>query len=114
MVIVLVDSNTSYLNQLTSAIKNHDRENTVVTYRNAADALEYVKTHPVNMVISEVTMVGMDGYTFSIRVRDLRRGIHIVLMSEDRNKAMHAWNDRANYFLTKPFTTLDVEECFKD
>ena len=113
MAIVLVDSDRNNLDRLRQEVQLHKPDEEIVTFEDGSLALDYLGRHRVSEVISDVDAGSMDGFHFARVIKSEFKGTRFVLMSDDRNKALNAWNVRADYFLLKPYTSEDVGECFR-
>jgi len=83
----------------------------VLLAENAEDAFQILKSNPVDLVLCDVTMGEMDGFTFCSKVRENEKHkmIPFVFVTaktslSDKSKAMEVGGDD---FITKPF---DVDE----
>ena len=113
MAIVLVDSNRENLERLRKEVQLHKPNDEIVTFEDGSRALQYLNLHPVTEVIADVNSGSMDGCNVVRTIKSKFRNIRAILMSADRNKALYAWEIRADYFLLKPYTSADVGECFR-
>jgi two-component system cell cycle sensor histidine kinase/response regulator CckA len=75
----------------------------VVTVAGPHEALAALKRQPaISLMIADVVMPDMDGYSLAIEARVLSPDIHVVFMSAfARDAARHPAGDS---FLAKPFT----------
>ncbi|MGI9333162.1 MAG: putative bifunctional diguanylate cyclase/phosphodiesterase [Gammaproteobacteria bacterium] len=78
----------------------------VATAPDGPCALELLRNHPVDIVLLDVVLPGMDGFETCARIRATARGRHVpVLMmtaSEDYDAITRAYEAGASDFLTKP------------
>ena len=86
---------------------------TVITADNGEDALEILaKNEPIDLLISDVVMPGMDGPTMVREARQSRPELKILFMSgyaeEQLRKSIDIENDN---FLPKPFSVTDLAEA---
>ncbi len=82
---------------------------TVTTAVNGEDAMEKLGQHPIDLVVLDIMMPGMDGYTFTKELREGRNELPILMISakqlpEDRHQGFLVGTDD---YMTKP---LDLEE----
>ena len=82
---------------------------TVITAANGEDAMDQLAQHAVDLVVLDIMMPGMDGYTFTKEIRDGRSELPILMISakqlpEDRHQGFLVGTDD---YMTKP---LDLEE----
>jgi len=89
--------------------------------RNGAEALQYLRAHPTALVITDIRMPGMDGFSFA---RALRRepaignpDIIFVSSLDDREYYRRAMHAGAADYLAKPFKSQDIADavarCFE-
>lgn len=89
----------------------------VVTARNAADALALTGggLHP-DLILTDVSMPGMDGVELAARLRTLLPDVPIVFMSAATELQQVAQLDRAEprNVLEKPFEIDSLARCVRD
>ena len=75
---------------------------------NGEEGLDVINTagEPVDLIISDVVMPGMDGHTFVRLVRQEMPAVKFILMSgyAEDVAAEELWNDPTLHFLPKPFS----------
>jgi CheY-like chemotaxis protein len=89
----------------------------VVTTADAAKVLDIIKQIEPDLVISDIMMPEMDGYTFLRHVRKEKslRSLPVILMSSKKREAMQdlfAYEGVSGY-LEKPFTQEELTELIK-
>jgi CheY-like chemotaxis protein len=89
----------------------------VVTTADAARVLDIIKQIEPDLVISDIMMPEMDGYTFLRHVRQEKslRSLPVILMSTKKREAMQdlfAYEGVSGY-LEKPFTQKELTELIK-
>ncbi|MEN2986001.1 MAG: HD domain-containing phosphohydrolase [Thermodesulfovibrionaceae bacterium] len=109
-VILCVDDEPQNLKLLQAVLSPRGYE--VLTVQNGFLALEILKTQPVDIVLLDVMMPGMDGYEVCKRIKDDEslRHIPVIMITaltakEERIKGIEAG---AEEFLNKPFDTAEV------
>jgi response regulator RpfG family c-di-GMP phosphodiesterase len=103
--ILLVDDEVAILDGLRRQLR---RKFTVHTASGGAEALEFLQSESVAVVVSDMRMPQMDGATFLSRVRALRPDVVRILLTgqTDTQAAIQAVNEGQIYrFLTKPCPT---------
>ncbi len=110
--IVIVDDEPLFLGIVTRRIARQ-REWNVVGFESPTLALSYLSSHTVDVVLSDIHMMEMDGIDFLERVYDLYPDTVQVLMTndKDRNKAIEAINRLNLYFFydkDRPWDDMDV------
>ena len=86
---------------------------TVITADNGEDALEIIeKNEPIDLLISDVVMPGMDGPTMVRKARESRPDLKILFMSGYAEEQLRKSIDIENVnFLPKPFSVTDLAEA---
>jgi two-component system cell cycle sensor histidine kinase/response regulator CckA len=86
---------------------------TVITADNGEDALEILsKGEPIDLLISDVVMPGMDGPTMVREARQSRPDLKILFMSGYAEEQLRKSIDIENVnFLPKPFSVTDLAEA---
>lgn len=76
----------------------------VACQKNGQAALDYVKDHPVELVITDVTMPKMDGLTFLREARQLGQSFESIVLTgyQEFDYAVTALQQGAINYLTKP------------
>jgi len=83
----------------------------VVAFTSPHDAIEYVRHHPVDVVISDYRMPEMDGATFLATVRTINADAGRIMLSAftDLDGIVRAINDAGIFrFVAKPWTDTDL------
>src|SRR3954469_7126644 len=103
--LLIVDDDANTLASLARAFRLAGHEATVCD--NAARALELVKGHSFDMMLSDVVMPGKDGLTLLEEMRGLGIGLPVVMISGQANieMAVRATRLGAIDFLEKPLST---------
>ncbi len=77
--ILLVDDEKNVLRSLSIGLRRHSYS--VIQARSGAEAMEKMETHPCEVVISDVRMSPMDGYTLASHIRQRFPWVCMILMS---------------------------------
>ena len=85
----------------------------VITADNGEDALEILaRNEPIDLLISDVVMPGMDGPTMVREARQSRPDLKILFMSGYAEEQLRKSIDIENVnFLPKPFSVTDLAEA---
>jgi two-component system, cell cycle sensor histidine kinase and response regulator CckA len=86
---------------------------TVITADNGEDALEIIsRNEPIDLLISDVVMPGMDGPTMVRKARESRPDLKILFMSGYAEEQLRKSIDIENVaFLPKPFSVTELAEA---
>ena len=96
---------------------NHDAapaipDPNVVTFTSPVEALEYLREHPVDLVISDFRMPEMDGAAFLTQARELQPNSARIIISAyaDIEGIMRAINDAGIFqFVSKPWSDHELK-----
>lgn len=82
------------------------------------DALKLFETRkenePVDLLITDVVMPGMDGPTLAQKIRETSPGLKIIFISGYTEDKLKDYMCERTYFLPKPFTLKQLAEKVKD
>lgn len=107
MKIVIVEDDINMRKSLEIALAEFD-EFSVATYKSAIEALEKMR-EPIDLVITDLTMPGMDGMEF-IKKLDGKYSVIVITGNATLNRAIESVKLGVKDFLTKPF---DIETLVK-
>ncbi|MCB0259485.1 MAG: response regulator [Calditrichaeota bacterium] len=108
--IVLVDDEEMVLTSLSSFL-TLETEYDVQTFTSAKEALEFIKTSEVDIVISDYLMPEMDGITFLGHVRQVKPEVPRIILTgyADKENAIKAINEVGLYqYIEKPWDNDDL------
>jgi DNA-binding NarL/FixJ family response regulator len=86
--IILVDDHTMFLNGLESILKNMKGVALIATYTDPAVLLENLEKDAPDLVITDISMPGINGITLMKRLRSLNPTIQIMVLSMHNEAAM--------------------------
>ncbi|MEI6682005.1 MAG: response regulator [Bacteroidota bacterium] len=94
--------------------KNYD----VVAKKDGEEALEWLEGHLPDLIICDIQMKPMDGYTFveKVRQRGFTKHTPIVMLSGNGEKSedrVKCYQLGAQDFLAKPFSPVELTELIK-
>ena len=102
--ILIVDDSKTVRNLVAFIMKKEGF--TVTTAEDGLDGLEKLYSNVVDLVISDVNMPRMDGFTFirTVREQDAYRDLPIVILSTEGQEKdiQHGTNLGANMYMVKP------------
>ena len=101
--ILVVDDDPTFRHGLHASLKSSGYE--VDSARNAEEALEYVRQHPVGMVLLDINMPGLGGLEVCRRIRAAapHAGIVMLTVRDAEDDKVAALETGADDYLTKPF-----------
>jgi len=83
----------------------------VHSFRSASSAWEYMRTSPVDILVSDVDMDGMGGLELLARVKQEFPKVRCVIVSGNPCHERPAMKSGADAFLSKPFRTRELIEA---
>ena len=103
--ILLVDDDASLLDVLGLAIEDAGHE--LLTAKDGREAWSVLGARPVDLVISDVNMPGIDGFALAKKLRDAGNGVPIVLLTSRDGEIDEALGLElgADDYVAKPFST---------
>jgi response regulator RpfG family c-di-GMP phosphodiesterase len=110
-VVLLVDDEEMVVTSIKSFL-TLETNYEVVSFTSPREALEYVKTNKVDLVISDYLMPDMDGIEFLAEVKDIQPEATRVLLTgyADKENAIKAINDVGLYqYIEKPWENEDLK-----
>jgi DNA-binding NtrC family response regulator len=108
--VVIVDDEEMVLTSI-SAFLNLETDYEVKTFKSAIEALEFIRTNDVDLVMSDYLMPEMDGITFLAQVRDVKPQIPRIILTgyADKENAIKAINDVGLFqYIEKPWDNEDI------
>ena len=106
--ILVVDDEPVARQSMTDILKLEGHN--VASAPNGQAAVEYVRTHPVDLMIVDLRMPGIDGLTVIREARRLRADLPVIIITgySTEASAIDAVNLGVTGYLTKPFRAPQV------
>jgi len=103
-VVAIVDDEESILDFLSGVLKEQNIESWV--FKSGQKALESIKENPFDLVVTDLTMPGLNGLQLLDAIKEQKEDLPVILMSgcADTEAAVSAVNLNAFEMLLKPFT----------
>ncbi len=103
MRIVVVDDEWLALAQFELETKEIDWIEVVGTFQNPKEALEFMKTNPVDVVVSDIEMEDMNGLEFANVLQETNPDVLVIFVTGYEQYALEAFKEHAFGYLLKPF-----------
>ena len=110
-VIVLVDDEDMVVTSIKSFL-TLETDYEVKGFISPAEAIDYIRTNRVDLVVSDYLMPDVDGITFLARVKELQPEATRILLTgyADKENAIKAINDVGLYqYIEKPWENEDLK-----
>jgi len=110
-IILIIDDEEMVTTSLRSFLEL-ETDYEVVTFTSPKDALEYVREHPIDLVVSDYLMPDIDGISLLLQIKQLRPNATRVLLTgyADKENAIKAINDVGLYqYIEKPWENADLK-----
>jgi len=120
--LLIVDDEPNVLNALRRMCLNRTMlpaipDPSVTAFTSPLDAIDYLRDHPVDLVISDFRMPDMDGATFLTRVKALRPDTARIILSAcaDLDGIARAINEAGIFrFVSKPWSDPELKAAIVD
>lgn len=105
--VLLVDDEEEFLETLVKRLTK--RKLTVAGRNNAMDAIEFLKSNPVDIVVLDVKMPGMDGLEALREIKQCKPEVEVIMLTGHANMevAIQGMELGAFDYLMKP---MDIDE----
>ena len=114
--IVIVDDEEMVLTSLNSFL-SLETEYNIKTFISVNEALEFIKTEQVDLVVSDYLMPEMDGISFLAKVREIKPEIPRIILTgyADKENAIKAINNVGLFqYIEKPWNNDDILIIFRN
>jgi DNA-binding response OmpR family regulator len=103
MINILVLEDDAKLNYIVCSFLN-DKGYHAISCKNAEEAFDKLLEEPVNLIVSDIMMPGMDGYEFASEVRKQDKSIPILFMTarDDINSKKKGYDIGIDDYMVKP------------
>ncbi|MCG8454518.1 MAG: response regulator [Spirochaetales bacterium] len=84
-------------------------------FEDGQTALDYLKHHPVDLVLSDISMPRMDGLVLSQRIHEIHPRTQVILLTgfDEFEYAQQALRNRVREFLLKPITAEELSQVLE-
>ena len=110
MIAIAVDDEPLMLGALVKAIKTSPDITTVAEFTSCEEALEFVKSNPVDVAFLDINMRGMGGLSLAEKIVGFCPDCRIVFCTGYEEYALSAFKLHAAGYLLKPISAGDVQE----
>jgi len=112
---IIVDDHLLFTNGLTGILEDIGLK-VHSTFRNAKDAITYLKNQNVDIIFSDINMPIMDGIQFCKRLKKLQIETPVIMLSmyEDANIIKESFNDGAVGYLSKNSDRDEIIRALKN
>ncbi len=111
--VLIIDDQAEYLRSLKEGLRQYTREFNIITANSGEQALAVLKTVMVDVVMTDLSMPGMDGYELLRKLQQFHPEVQPVVMSS------HAWTYaesrlkglRFVQYMEKPATLPEIADA---
>lgn len=114
--IIIVDDEEMVLTSLSSFL-SLETEYNVKTFTSGKEALDFVKNHEIDLVVSDYLMPEMDGITFLAQVKKFKPEVPRIILTgyADKENAIKAINEVGLFqYIEKPWDNDDLLIIFRN
>ncbi len=107
--ILFLDDDKIILSILSSRYKNKGYE--VHTFKDAYEALDFIKEKPMDVVVTDFYMPNMQGDTFIKELRKFNSTVKVMVLSGQKSEELmeRVWMAGADDYLAKPFSPVELD-----
>ena len=109
MIAIAVDDEALMLGALAAAVEASPDIREVSKFSDCDEALEFVKSNPVDIAFLDINMRGMGGLSLAEKILSERPGCKIVFCTGYEEYAVPAFKLHASGYLMKPISAEDVQ-----
>jgi two-component SAPR family response regulator len=110
MIAIAVDDEPLMLGALVKAIKASDDITDVTDFTSCDDALDFIKSNPVDIAFLDINMRGMGGLSLAEKIISFCPDCKIVFCTGYEEYAIPAFKIHASGYLMKPISAMEVQE----
>lgn len=115
---IIVDDNTSVVNNLIAHFSANSSIKVVATFANGEEALNFLVNHEndVDLILMDVLIPRLDGVSFleELKSRNINKKIIVISSYKDENIIRQCSNLNVAYYLIKPFSIISLEKRIAD
>lgn len=110
---ILVDDEVWSVQMFLTECENSSSFDIVGTFTDPQEALEFSRRVPIEFALLDIEMPGMNGLELGAKLRDIYPDIVIIYVTAYGKYALEAMHQKADYFVTKPYSAEDVEDALR-
>lgn len=115
-IILIVDDEEMVLKSIVSFL-TLETEYKVMSFTSTREALDYLRDHDVDLVVSDYLMPEMDGISFLSKVREMRPEVPRIILTgyADKENAIKAINEVGLFqYIEKPWDNRELLMVFRN
>ena len=105
----MVDYDTKCIEELSICFKKMRGVLNCNTFSSPTLAIEYIKEHLVDMMITEVRLPEMSGFALANKAKEILPSIYTVILTSSDEYALEAWSRHIDDYLLKPASIENLE-----
>ncbi len=108
--VVCVDDEKLMLQYLVALCEKTADVDEIHGFDRAKKALAWIKEHPCDLALLDISMPDIDGITLAKQIRELRPETDIVFVTGHPQYALDSWAVHPKGYLLKPVTKKDLQK----
>ena len=109
MLIFIIDDEEIVREETRQTVQEAEPESEIVTFKNAMDALDSIKSGQVpEVVFSDIEMPGLTGLEFAVKLKSISPSTRVIFVTGYSEFAVEAFKIKVHGYLLKPLSVEDV------
>lgn len=113
MRVIAVDDEKLALNQFVFEAENVPGTEVAGAFTDSFEALAYLRNNRVEAAFLDIAMPGINGILLAERMREILPDLVIIFITGYEQYTLDALKVKADYYLTKPYTSRDIEDVLE-
>lgn len=110
---IIIDDETHAIDSLTALLVNFNEITILASFTDALSALDYLVTHSVDLIFSDIRMPQISGINFAHKLTDLDKDIPIIFTTAFSGHVLDALRNNAVDYLLKPVSPFELKEAIE-
>lgn len=113
MRVICVDDEKPALDNFRFTVAGFQEITELQLFQTGLEALEYVKSHIVDVAFLDMEMPGLHGLTLARALQEINSDIRVVFVTAFSQYALEAWHVDAVGYVLKPYTAEEIRKELK-
>ena len=102
MNIIAVDDEKRVLANTINIVQDNIEHDSISGFTSCKEAILYIKTHNVDVVLLDISMPEMNGVQFAIKCKEIKPDINLIFITAYSEYAVETYKLRPSGYLLKP------------